>query len=158
MKYGPPEYKAINFYGDEERQIAARQAFPILIELAELATESPIHTPVPPPGASVPDDTDSTRPTITYGELADKIGLNGRARWMRLPLGCIWQTLWEYQHESGIEIPYLTTIVVNAARNIPTIFKKYLNWSATEIADAQREVYDFQQWHSVMEHLMQRQQ
>ena len=117
MKYGPPGKKAINSYGNGERQIAARQALPILIQLA----------------------TDSTRPIITYGELADEIGMEYmpgklknpkksldafRAQWMRLPLGCIWQTLFDHQQKSNIEIPYLTTIVVNKNTDVPTIFTR----------------------------------
>ena len=146
MKHCPPKYKAINFYGDMDRQIVARKAFPILIELAAGGTHS----------------------TINYGELIDKIGLqympgklkdpktsNGlRALWMRYALASIWQTLWEYQCDSGIDIPYLTTIVVNAKSQIPTFFKKSWKWSDEKIATAQREVYDFQQWHDVMEHLL----
>lgn len=53
MKYGPPGRKAINFHGNEDRQIVAQLAFPILIELA----------------------TDQNRPTIPYGKLADRIGI-----------------------------------------------------------------------------------
>lgn len=145
MKYGPPDIKKMNFYGSDERQEAARQALPILIQHA----------------------TDSTRPTITYGELADKIGMeympgelknakkswNGfRARWMRLPLGCIWQTLFEYQQKSDLDIPYLTTIVVNKDSGMPTIFK---NWSDEKIKAAQDAVYNFEQWQDVMEAICQ---
>lgn len=49
MKHSSPDVKQMNFYGDNARQIAARQAFPILIELA----------------------TDNSRPTISYGQLVD---------------------------------------------------------------------------------------
>ena len=147
MKYGPPGKKSINFYGNSERQIAARQALPILIQLA----------------------TNSTRPIITYGELADKIGMEYmpgklknpiesldafRARWMRLPLGCIWQTLFDHQQKSNIEIPYLTTIVVNKNTEVPTIFKKYLNWSDEKIKLEQDAVYKFEQWTDVMEAIL----
>ena len=150
MEYGPPDRKAINFYengGDtprkKARKKAARQAFPILIELA----------------------TDSAYPTITYGKLADKIGMqyipNGlinlkgrRAQWMRLPLGCIWQTLFEYQQESNIEIPYLTTIVVNKDSNMPTVFKEYLGWSDERIISEQTKVYRFEYWTDVLEEIM----
>ena len=148
MKCGPPDKKAINFYGNSERQIAARQALPILMQHA----------------------TDSTRSTITYGELADEIGMEYmpgelknpiesldafRAQWMRLPLGCIWQTLFEYQQESDLEIPYLTTIVVNRNSDVPTIFKTYLSWSDEKIKAAQDAVYKFKQWQDVMEAICQ---
>ena len=148
MQYGPPGRKAINFYGCSERQEAARQALPILIQHA----------------------TDSTRPTITYGELVDEIGMEYmpgklkepkesldafRAQWMRLPLGCIWQTLFEYQQKSDLDIPYLTTIVVNKNSDVPTIFKTYLNWSDEEIKAAQDAVYNFEQWQDVMEAICQ---
>ena len=143
MEYGPPSGKAINFYGNGKRQIAARQAFPILIQLA----------------------TDSTRPTITYGELADQIGmqyipdgirdLEGfKALWMRLPLGSIWQTLLEYQRESKIEIPYLTTIVVNKNTDVPTMFREYLNWSNEKIKSEQCKVYQFEYWTDILEEIM----
>lgn len=145
MKCGPPPgKKAINFCGNSEKQIAARHVFPILIELA----------------------TDSTRPTITYGKLADKIGLEYmpgklknpketlnafRAQWMRHPLGCIWQTLFEYQQRVDVDIPYLMTIVINAESELPTIFNEELNWSKDKIELAQDDVYNFKQWQDVME-------
>ena len=143
MEYGPPSGKAINFYGNNKRQIAARQAFPILIQLA----------------------TDSTRPVITYGELADEMGmqyipdglreLKGyKALWMSRPLGHIWQTLFEYQERYNIEIPYLTTIVVNKGSNVPTIFKKYLDWSDEKIISEQVKVYQFEYWTDVLEEIM----
>ncbi len=149
MKKGPPEQKAINFYGNDARQIAARRVFPILIQLA----------------------TDSNRPTITYGELADKIGkdyLPGklkdpkntldafRAQWMRNPLGCIWQTLFEHQQDSNIEIPYLMTIVVNKNTNLPTIFETHLTWSEKKIKSEQDAVYKFEQWPDIMEAINQK--
>ena len=145
MKYGPPDKNPINFYGNDPRQIAAQQAFPILIQRA----------------------TERTCP-ISYGDLADKIGMQYmpgklknpiesldafRSLWMRRPLGCIWQTLFEYQQESSIEIPYLTTIVVNKDSDIPTIYKEYLNWSKERIRAEQDEVYKFKQWTDVIDSL-----
>ena len=102
MEYGPDgdtntNTNTRNFYGEKPREIAARQVFPILVELA----------------------TDSTRPTITYGDLAGEIVQyipdgsrdqpGPRAKWIGWPLGNIWQRLFEYQQESNKEIPYLTT-------------------------------------------------
>ncbi|MDE0327346.1 MAG: hypothetical protein OXN27_25745 [Candidatus Poribacteria bacterium] len=149
MKYGPPDTNPINFYGNSEMQIAARQALPILIQLA----------------------TDSTRPIITYGELAVEIGMEYmpgklknpiesldafRALWMRRPLGCIWQTLFEYQQESNMEIctiPYLTTIVVNKGTDVPTIFRDF-NWSDEKIRSERDKVYKFEDWTDVLEEIM----
>ena len=143
MEYGPPGGNGSNFYGEYPQQIAARQVFPILIELA----------------------TDSTCPVIRYGELADRIdeyipvglrreALKGRkAQWMRLPLGRIWQTLFEYQGESNIEIPYLTTIVVNKNSDLPTMFKEYLGWSDEKIISEQVKVYQFKHWRDVFARL-----
>ena len=141
MKYSP---KTINFHGNEDYQIAAQLAFPILIELA----------------------TDEKQPTISYGELVDRIGiqympgklknpkksLNGRrAQWMRLPLGCIWQTLFELQEDFDEDIPYLTTVVVNRSTKIPTFFKSDLDWSDERIKEAQKDVYCFKRWADVKE-------
>lgn len=147
MKYGPPGKKPLNFYGDSDMQIAARQAFPILIQRA----------------------TDNSRP-ITYGELTDEIGMEYmpgklkdpkesldafRALWMRHPLACIWQTLLEHQQKSNLDIPYLTTIVVNNNSDVPTIFKTYLNWSTKKIKEAQDAVYKFEHWTDILEELCQ---
>ena len=142
MKCTPPPKKAISFYGNSDIQKAARKVFPILIELA----------------------TDSTRPTITYGELAKKIGLKympgklknpqksldgRRAQWMRLPLGSIWKTLFNYQQKVDFDIPYLMTIVINQQSRLPTIFKTYCNWSYEKIKSEQNAVYKFKRWAEV---------
>ena len=150
MKCTCPGKKRINFHGNEDRQIVAQLAFPILIELAH----------------------DENHPTITYGRLADRIGiqympgklknpkksLNGRrALWMRLPLGCIWHTLFELQKDFDEDIPYLTTIVVNQDKEIPTIFKSDdYGWSDKEIKDAQKDVYCFKRWADVKERIYSR--
>ena len=146
MEYGPDgnrnrNTRTRNFYGNKPREIAAREVFPILVELA----------------------TDSTRPTITYGKLADKIlqyipaGLRDqtgrKAQWMGWPLGNIWHRLFDYQQESNIEIPYLTTIVVNQDTDVPTIFKKHFNWSNEKIRSEQCKVYEFEYWTNVLEEI-----
>lgn len=149
MKHSSPDVKQMNFYGDNPRQIAARQVFPILIELA----------------------TDKSRPTIFYGQLVDRIGIQympgklknpkksldaRRALWMRLPLGCIWHTLFEYQKRNpDLDIPYLTTIVVNQDTDIPTVFKERYNWSEEQIKAAQNDVYEFEQWTDIMDAILQ---
>lgn len=139
MNCGPPSEKAINFHSTEkDYQRVAREVFPVLIQLA----------------------TDKTRPTISYGELAEKVGVthipqNRRGHWMRWPLGCIWQTLFEYQKDTDLDIPYLMTIVVNKNSDVPTIFKTYLNWSDEKIKAAQDAVYNFEHWQDVMEAICQ---
>lgn len=124
-----------NFYGDKDFQIIARDAFLILIELA----------------------TDPEQPTITYGQLVDRAGWNFdrfSAQRMTKPLGSIWKTLLEYQEASGIDIPYLTIIVVAKDTGLPTYFRNNLDWSYREIANAQADVYNFQQWIDVREHIL----
>lgn len=127
--------KERNFYGDDDYQIKARKAFPILIELA----------------------TDPEQPTMTYGQLAKKIDRyfnSYSALQMTAPLGSIWTTLLRYQEKSGIDIPYLTIIIVSQETGLPTYFKNNLKWSNKEIADAQADVYNFQQWPDVREHIL----
>ena len=41
MKYGPPGKKAINFHGNDDRQIVAQLAFQILLQLATDKTVQP---------------------------------------------------------------------------------------------------------------------
>lgn len=86
-----------------------------------------------------------------------KKSLNARrAFWMRLPLGCIWHTLFEYQKRNPVlDIPYLTTIVVNQGTDIPTIFKEWYDWSEEQIKAAQNAVYKFEQWTDIMEVILQ---
>ena len=133
-------YSALNFHSDEkDYHKVAREVFPILIQLA----------------------TDSKRPTISYGQLAEKVGVthipsNRRGHWMRWPLGSIWCTLFEYQQESDLDIPYLTTIVVNKSTGIPTVFKERLNWSKEKIKLEQDAVYKFEQWIDIMEAICQK--
>ncbi|MDE0086579.1 MAG: hypothetical protein OXU23_12750 [Candidatus Poribacteria bacterium] len=124
-----------NFYGNKDFQIIAREAFPILIDLA----------------------TDPVQPTMTYGQLAERVGRNVdrfSALRMTKPLGSIWTTLLRYQEKSGIDIPYLTIIIVDQDRGLPTYFRNNLDWSYREIANAQADVYNFQQWIDVREHTL----
>lgn len=129
MQHRPP-ITIPNFYGYEMFQIVARDAFPILIQLA----------------------TDAECPKTTYGKLAEQVGYGTRS--MNKPLGSIWQTLYEFQQEFGKDIPYLTTIVVNKNTKVPTYFKSYSGWSNKEIAAAQKDVYAFQRWTDVMERIL----
>ena len=146
MQYGPDGNKngntrTRNFYGNKPREIAARKIFPILVELANDG---------PPP--------------ITYGKLADRIVQyipdgsrklpRTRAKWMMWPLGNIWHRLFDYQQESNIEIPYLTTIVVNKGTRVPTIFKKRFNWPNEKIRSEQCKVYNFEYWTDILEQIM----
>lgn len=144
-----------NFYGSKPREIAAREIFPILVELANDG---------PPPityGAI-------TYGAITYVELADRIleyipdgsrdQPGPRAKWMGWPLGNIWHRLFDYQQESNMEIctiPYLTTIVVNQDTRLPTIFKTRFHWSNEDIRSEQCKVYNFESWTDVLEDIMQ---
>ena len=102
-----------NIYGNRWSQTVRWEIFPILIQMA-IDRQAP----------------------ITYGELADKAEAAGikfkhkpehrglRARSMNSPLGCVLRTLFEYQEESGIDIPYLTTIVlIRTLDDLPTILR-----------------------------------
>ena len=144
MQYTPGTTE--NFYGNKPRQIAARKIFPILVELA----------------------TDSTYPTITYGQLASRIlryipdgsrdQPGPRARWMQWPLGNLWYTLFEYQQKSNMEIctiPYLTTIVINQDTGLPTYFHRVLGWPNERIRSEQDKVYRFEYWTDILEKIMQ---
>ena len=131
-----------NLYGNRWSQEVGRAIFPILIEMA-IERQEP----------------------ITYGELADKAEAAGiefktthpgrRARSMNVPLGCVLNTLCEYQEESGIEIPYLTTIVVNKSTGQPTYFSKRLGWSDDQIQAEQAAVYNFEQWEHIRQAILQ---
>ena len=124
-----------NIYGNKWSQEVGRAIFPILIEMA-IEGQDP----------------------IPYGKFADKAEAAGiefktthpgrRAQSMRCPLGCVLKTLFEYHKESGIEIPYLTTIVVNKSTRQPTYFKK-LGWSDDQIQAKQAAVYKFKQWEHI---------
>ena len=127
-----------NIYGNSWSQTVGREIFPILIQMA-------IDRQIP----------------ITYGELVDKAEAAGikfkhkpeyrglRARSMNSPLGCVLRTLFEYQEESGIDIPYLTTIVVNKDTRQPTYFILTFGWSDDRIRAEQEAVYNFEQWEHI---------
>ena len=155
MEYGPDgnrngNTRTRNFYGDKPREIAARQVFPILVELANDG---------PPP---------NTYGAITYVELANQIleyipagsrdQPGPRAKWMGWPLGNIWHRLFDCQLESNMEIctiPYLTTIVVNKNTGVPTIFQNTLFcWSDEQVRDEQCKVYGFEYWTDILEKIM----
>ena len=126
-----------NIYdGNEWSQKVGREIFPILIQMAI-----------------------DRQDLITYGELADKVEEAGiefrtahrgrRALNMNYPLGCILRTLFEYQEESCINMPYLTIIVVNKDTRRPTYFSKELGWSDDKIQAKQAAVYNFEQWEDI---------
>ena len=129
-----------NIYGNRWSQTVGREIFPILIQMA-IDRQDP----------------------ITYIELADKAEAAGikfkhkpehrglRARSMNSPLGCVLRTLFEYQEESGIDIPYLTTIVVSQKDRRPTYYSEKLGWSDDRIQAEQAAVYNFEQWDLVIE-------
>ena len=131
-----------NIYGNKWSQEVGRAIFPILIQMA-IDRQAP----------------------MTYGELADKAEKAGiefktthpgrRALSMNYPLGCVLKTLFEYHKESGIEIPYLTTIVVNKSTRQPTYFSKRLGWSDNKIQAEQAAVYNFEQWEHIRQAILQ---
>ena len=79
---------------DEKHQEVARKAFPILIELAK------------------------ARKTITYGELADKLGISPHEYPMPQMLGSIVTTLTQFGEEWNEEFPHLTVLVVKVVDDI----------------------------------------
>jgi len=125
-----------NIYGNMWSQEVGRAIFPILIQMA-IDRQDP----------------------ITYGKLADKAEEAGiifrtthrgqRARSMNYPLGCVMKTLFEYHEETGMDIPYLTTIVVNKDTRRPTYFSNRLGWSDDQIQTEQTAVYNFEYWERV---------
>ncbi len=102
---------------------------------------------------------------ITYGELADKAEEAGiefrtahrgyRALPMRWPLGWVLERLCEYREESGIDIPHLTTIVVNKKTRQPTYFSENFGWSDDRIRAEQEAVYNFEQWEHIRQAILQ---
>ena len=131
-----------NIYGNDWAQKAGRAIFPILIQMA----------------------IDDQKP-ITYGELADKAeeagiefkakGEGYRALPMRYPLGCILKTLFEYHEESGMDVPYLTTIIVNKGTGLPTHFSEGQGWSKEKIQAKQKAVYEYEHWEHVRQGILQ---
>ena len=127
----PLPFTSDNIHGSKDHQIRARRIFPVLIELA----------------------IDKNRLAITYGGLADRINYPN-PRNMSKPLGCIWKSLYEYQETSGLDIPYLTTIVVAKDTRLPTYYKNNLGWSETKIRSEQELVYQFEHWTTIIESLL----
>lgn len=124
MQYYPGGSK--NFFGnDKQYQATAREIFPILIQWAM-----------------------TREPNTTYGRLASAVGRSPGFETLSLngALGSVWKTLFEYQERTGIDIPYLTTIVVNQKTRLPTYFRDRLGWPLAEIQEKQEEVYRFGQW------------
>ena len=130
-----------NIYGNRWSQEVGRAIFPILIQMA----------------------IDGQGP-ITYGDLADKAEEAGiifrtahrgrRALSMNYPLGCVLNTLLEYKEDIGIDIPYLTTIVVNQSTRRPTYFYENLGWSDNRIQVEQAAVYNFEQWEHIRQAIL----
>ena len=85
MEYGSG---TLNFFGNaKEYKAPAREIFPILIQWAI-----------------------TREPDTTYGRLARAVGKSPGFETLSLnwALGSVWQTLFEYQQRTGIDIPYLT--------------------------------------------------
>ena len=132
----------IGYSGNEWSETVGSEIFPILIQMA----------------------IDHQGP-ITYGELADKAEEAGiefrtahrghRALSLNYPLGWVLNILSEYQEESGIDIPHLTTIVVNKNTRQPTYFSKRLGWSDDRIRAEQAAVYNFEQWEYIRQAILQ---
>ena len=126
MKQPDPQ---LNMFGnDKNYQKVARDAFPILIQLTRI------------------------KETITYGELAKKIGVSN-ARNLDYPLGSISTTLYELQEEWAeeiprIDIPRLTSIVVSKDTRLPSYPPGI---TPSEFEDVQKTIYNFPLWTSVLE-------
>ena len=131
-----------NIYGNKWSQKVGWEIFPILMQMA-IEGQAP----------------------ITYGELADQAEEAGiefktkhkgrRALCMNYPLGCVLKTLFEYQEKSGIDIPYLTTIIVNKDTRQPTYFSKGQGWSDDKIQAEQTAVYNFKHWAHIRQAILQ---
>ena len=130
-----------NIHGDKWSQKIGREVFSILIQMAI-------------------DDQDP----ITYGKLADKVEETGieltedkgrRAQSMISPLACVLKTLFEYHEELGMDVPYLTTIIVNNDTGLPTHFSEGQGWSKEKIQAKQKAVYEYEHWENVRQVILQ---
>lgn len=114
-------------FGDDEHQVLAREALPILIEQA------------------------SARQTITYGKLADKLKIPAYAYPMAQMLGSIVTTLYELSQKWQEEIPHITALVVRSSTGYPSFPPDMSN----EVFDAEFErIYNYQKWNAVQQTLL----
>jgi len=65
------------------------------------------------------------------------------------------KTLFEYHEELGMDVPYLTTIIVNNDTGLPTHFSKGQGWSKEKIWAKQQAVYEYEHWEHVRQVILQ---
>ena len=113
--------------GDEEHQVVARKALPILIELAKAGE------------------------TITYSTLADKLEIEAFGPPMSQMLRSIVKTLYELGEEWQEDLPYLTALVVKQSTGYPSFPPGIPN----EKFDAEfKRIYNYPKWDAVQHTLL----
>ena len=114
-------------FGEEAHHIAAREAFPILIELAKACD------------------------TIKYSILADKLDIPAYGYPMAQMLGSIVTTLAQLGKQWNEELPHLTALVVRSDTGYPS----YPSGTPNEVFDAEFErIYKYPKWGTVQHALL----
>ena len=114
-------------FGEEAHHIAAREAFPILIELAKACD------------------------TIKYSTLADKLDISAYGYPMSQMLGSIVTTLAQLGKQWNEELPHLTVLVVRYDTGYPS----YPSGTPNEVFDAEFErIYKYPKWDAVQHALL----
>ena len=116
-----------NMSGDEEHQIVARKALPILIELAK------------------------ARKRITYGDLARKLEIEAYGYPMSQMLGSIVTTLDALGEQWEEKLPRLTTLVVKSATGYPSFPPGRSNEDFDVDFD---HIYEYPKWDAVQKKLL----
>lgn len=113
--------------GDEEHQVVARKALPILIELAKAGE------------------------TITYSTLADKLEIEAFGPPMSQMLRSIVKTLYELGEVWQEDLPYLTALVVKQSTGYPS----FPTGIRDEVFDAEFErIHNYPKWDAVQHTLL----
>ena len=116
-----------NILGEEEHQVAAREALPILIELAKAEEK------------------------INYSTLADQLGIFSYGEPMSKMLDSIVTTLYELGEEWGEKLPRLTALIVKRDTGYPGFPPGIPN----EEFDAEFErIYNYPKWDTVQQTLL----
>ena len=116
-----------NIFGDEEHQVVAREALPILIELAKAGEK------------------------ITYGDLGRKLEIAARGYPMSQMLGSIVSALKVLGEQWQENVPRLTSLVVLSATGYPS----FPPGTSNEDFDVEfDDIYNYQKWDAVQRALL----
>ena len=116
-----------DIFGNEEHQVVAREALPILIEKAKAGE------------------------TIRYGDLAHKLEIPAYGYPMPEMLGSIVTTLYELGQKWEEEIPRLTALVVGSGTGYPSFPTGIPNEKFDEEHD---HIYNYRKWDAVQKTLL----